>query len=182
MTEIEKEKIILEIGYISVSFSYFDFLINQLNIILINSSYSKIGEILSNELQTYARIKLCKKLLNVFPLKEALVEKVLLNLDTFETMREKRNKFIHGILHTKSEDDLVSDDLYLLSLKDLLKDMPAVKVELAELTKIKTTLENLAKEQIELNEDINTNYSQIILDDIKQKEKMLDVFRNIDSV
>jgi len=49
---------------------------------------------------------------------------------------------------------------------------------LTELKQIKTTLENLAKEQTELNKEISKNYKQKILDDIEQQKKILDILRN----
>jgi len=63
--ENEQDEIALEIGYISIHFASFDFVLNNLNTILINIKNTKIGDIISSELKTDSRIQLCKKLLKM---------------------------------------------------------------------------------------------------------------------
>jgi hypothetical protein len=177
MTQTEQEKIILEIGYISIAFSNFDFCINKLNILLINISNDKIGEIISGEAHTDRRMQLCKQLLKVIPLENNLIKGVLDNLKSFENLKIKRNKFIHGIWHTISEEDVVNDELFLTSIKDWGK-IQSEKIELTELQQIKTSLQDIATKQEKLNEEIYKNYHSLIEENEKQEKLFSEHLRN----
>jgi hypothetical protein len=170
MTILEQEKVILEIGYISISFSNFDFYINQLNITLINISNPNIGQIISGELKTDGRMQLCKKLLDVISLDKNLIKKVNDNLKAFDNIRKARNMYLHGIWHIIQEEDVIDANFYLSSIKDM-NERPAKKIEFLELQKIKKSLQSIATEQEKLNNEIYKNYHSLIQDN-KKKQKL----------
>ncbi len=174
MTSLQ-DKLMTELGYISMSCSNFDYLINEINASLINLDNHHIGINISSELNTHSRIKMYNKLLEIIPLPKELVLKAKTNLKEFTKAKEKRNEFIHGIWHTKWENEVHLDDLYISKLNSSWSS--AKKVDVEELKEIKETLQSLMSKQLQINVDILTTYRHLIDDDLKNKKKITAILK-----
>lgn len=152
----EFDTIAKELGYISIYFSTFDWIINELNKSLINIDNSKIGEIITNELFTHARLSLCKKLLETIPLKGEAKILTLSNLNTFNQIKDKRNIYVHGLLHYKHTDDNEAG-IHISSIKEFSSNK-SKKIDLTQLVEIRSNLTKLIQEQASLNDRIFIEY------------------------
>lgn len=173
------DKLMMELGYISISASTFDYLLNEINTSLINLDYSNIGRNISGKLATHARIEMYRNLLNIIPFPKELVVKAKDNLDEFNKAKNKRNKLIHGIWHTIEDDNISIDEFYLGKLTTDWCDTE--KIDLNELKDLKEHLHILIQKQIQINLDILTKYRQIIDDDRKKEKKLSTFIRNMKS-
>jgi hypothetical protein len=175
--ENEQDEIALEIGYISIHFASFDFVLNNLNTILINIKNTKIGDIISSELKTDSRIQLCKKLLKIIPLNKDLIDQTIENLSQFSKIKEERNKLIHGIIFVKDDDVIEARQFYISTFKTWHQNSDN-KIEISALKKIKEELIELIPKQFKLNEKIFDNYKEIIEKNDKNAIAFLDILKS----
>lgn len=169
------DKLMTELGYISMFFSNFDFLLNEINVSLINLDNNKIGNYISSKLNTHARIEMFKTLLDIIPFSQELVKKAKTNLSDFSDAKAKRNELIHGIWHMKTENDIGIDEFYLGKLNsdwDYTK-----KIDIVELKKLKENLIGLIQKQIKINIDLLTHYRELTDNEIKIKSKISRIFK-----
>lgn len=164
------DKLMTELGYVSMFASNFDYLLNEINSSLINLDNNKIGNYISSKLITHARIEMYKNLLDIIPFPEDLVKKAKSNLADFSKAKDKRNELIHGIWHTKTEDEITLDEFYIGKLNSNWDD--SKRIDVKELQELKEHLRELIQKQIQINIDILTSYRKIIDEDIKHKKKI----------
>ena len=164
------DKLMTELGYVSMLVSNFDYLLNEINSSLINLDNNKIGNYISSKLITHARIEMYKNLLDIIPIPKKLVEKAKSNLVDFSKAKDKRNELIHGIWHTKTNDEIGLEELYIKKLNSNWND--SKKIDVKELKELKENLRDLIQKQIQINIDILTSYRKLIDDNVKNKKKI----------
>jgi hypothetical protein len=169
----KKDKLMMELGYISVFVTNFDFLLHNISSYLINADNIKIGNfiLIQPAYKNFeSKIKLFKKLLEIIPLPDDLVKKANNNLDKYNESKDKRNNLIHGIWHTK--DEFSDDEFYYRDIRKFDDGFDNVdKIDIKELRKLKEDLIHLVQNQFELNKEIIENYRIILENDSKEKNR-----------
>jgi hypothetical protein len=170
----EKDEIMKELGYISVTFSTFDSLIQEINSFLINPYNIEIGNFISGELTTQRRIELYSKLLEFIPFSMELVSEAKSNLKKFSDIKKFRNDIIHGVWHTKGDEDLNNDDLFLGKLNALNLDQ-AKKINTVDIIKIKDDLLVLVDIQFNTNLKLRSSYYEILKKEKIERDSLTDL-------
>jgi hypothetical protein len=174
MKDLEKDRIILEIGYISIQFNSFELLINELNASLINVSNPEIGHLILCSYTISKKCELCKELINLFPLKKDLKDELIYILKEFELVRKERNKFAHGFLHDVYDElDNKIDGFYIHNLKNF--SINSVKLELKEIKQIREKLQELIIKQGKLNVKLVVEYQRFLLEKESKMKKVSDM-------
>jgi hypothetical protein len=176
------DKLMIELGYISMHLSNFDYLINEIIPSLINWDNNNIGNYFSSKLKTtHARMEIYKDLLKITPFQDDLIEDAKNNIVGFDKLRKRRNELIHGIWYTKEENEITLDEFYLGKLNtDWNTDN---RIDLNELKQLKESLVKLIQKQVEINSRILVDYRRIIEEDLERKERGRKLLKKIiDSV
>lgn len=176
----QSDKLMTEVGYISLSFSNFDYLINEINSSLINIDNNAIGNYISGKLNTQARLDLYKKLLEIIPFPKPIVADAKAVLIDFIKIKQKRNELIHGIWHTKYEDEIPLDDFYIAKLNTS-NWGDAQKIDVKELIAIKEKLQTLVTNQLQVNIDILKTYREIVVEKREKNKNLSDILSRTDS-
>ncbi len=175
-----EEKLMIELGYISIAFSNFDYLIHEINSSLISNENHKIGNYISGRLATHARVDLFKELLQLIPFEKQLVDMARSNVKEFIEEKNKRNKFIHHIWHTKEDDSfvdvLIDKQLFLGKIDSDWTN--ADEINLDELIRLKENLQTLVMNQVQINMNIENSYRMIILEERKNKDQISSMFKD----
>ncbi|MFL5764923.1 MAG: hypothetical protein ACJ77K_13345 [Bacteroidia bacterium] len=154
------DTLMMEVGYISLFFTYFDHLIHEINSELINIENTAIGNLISGKLQTNARIELYRDLLKTIPFQKKTIDQATSVINQFDVIRKTRNHFIHGIWYVEGDvEEFNEDDFHIGKLSNW-KD--AKKINLKELTKIKEDILALNQKQNQLNKDLVKEHKRII--------------------
>lgn len=164
------DKLMTELGYISMYASNFDYLLNEINSSLINLDNYKIGNHISSKLSTHTRIEMYRNLLKMIPFSKELVKTAESNLSAFSKAKVIRNELIHGIWHTKTEDEITLDEFYIGKINTDWND--SKKIDVKELQELKAHLRDLIQKQVQINLDILASYRKIINADVKHKKKI----------
>lgn len=172
----QADDLIKELGHISILFTNFDYLINEINASLINSENKEIGYLISNKLNTHSRAELYKNLIETIPFSKEIINSSKNNLNIFIKIKEERNRLIHGIWHTQEKDGIINDD-YFVSDK-YFQLSKGKKVILKDLINIKSNLLYLINSQIKINNELIAENEQIIKSKIKQKRKLNALLKN----
>ena len=173
---LELDKLMTELGYISVHFSVMDYLIYDISTSLINIDNKEIGHYISIEKSTDAKIKMLIKLIEVIPISNDIISEMSQNMSKFREVKKIRNELIHGIWHNKDEDENL---IFIGQIKDCFFDK-AKSIELEDLIKVKETLIEVVNKQVKLNEQILCNYKQILQIKYEQNAKLKRTLENLD--
>ncbi len=177
MSELERDQVVLEIGYINIHFNNFEMLLNELNTTLINYYQPEIGHFISSQKTIEGKLQLCNALINMFPFQDKEKNKLFTNLSDFKSIRIERNKYIHGILHDildESENKL--DGPYLHNLKEY--NFNSEKIKLSTLVNIKLKIKNIVNYQNQLNKTISEEYFSILKQNEKEQENHSKLFND----
>lgn len=172
------DKLMTELGYISMFFSNFDFLLNEINSSLINLDNNKLGNHISSKLNTNARIELYKKLIEIIPFSKKIVDDAKLNIINFTETKKNRNELIHGIWHTRWNDEISLSDFYIGKLHSPNWD-DAREIKIEELRGIREGLRDLLDKQIKLNVETLIEYRKIVDSELMQKENTFSTLKKI---
>lgn len=176
-----KDELMMELGYISVFVTNFDYLLHEISSYLINADNTKIGNyiLVQPAYKNYeSKINLYKNLLNIIPFPDDLVKKAKNNVDDYKNTKRQRNGYIHGIWHTK--DEFNDEDFYIRDIRKLNVEWEKEeKIDIKELRELKEKLIELVQKQFELNKEIIENYRAILENDVKQKKKSSRILKKI---
>jgi hypothetical protein len=169
------DELINELGHISILFTNFDYLINEINASLINSDNKEIGYLISNKLSTHSRAELYKNLIETIPFTKEIIDSSKKNLNIFIKIKEERNRLIHGIWHTQEKDGFINDD-YIVSDK-YFKLSKGEKIILKNLINIRTNLIDIINSQIKINNELIIENEKLIKNKLKQNRKIKEVLK-----
>ena len=175
-----EDKLMQELGYVSMHFTIYDYLINEINCILINLENDKIGGFISSKLNTQGRIELLENLLKIVSLPIELIDELNSSLAEFKKVKQKRNDLIHGVWHTKEDDDNlnIASDYYIAKFKNR-DSTDAQKIDINELIEIKNRIRNLIDTSFKLILTIRIEYRESLAEERKKNEGLVTSFAKL---